>query len=206
MKREEIKALLDNAEMSVEEKLKSIMDINGADVEKAKGNLTEIKTELENNKNAFNDLSTQFEELKTKNASAEEWQKKFDELTAKVEADNEKAEAERLAKEKADGIAGRFTTVLGEKKFNHDAIKNDYLRKFGEALDNKDFEGKSDAEIFHELTKDDASAFVGVTTVNLAGSNISGTGKKYNSKEEIDAIKDITERQKAIAENLDLYQ
>ncbi len=172
MKREEIKALLES-EKTVEEKLNEIMNFNGADVEKAKGKLLAVESELEKSKTALNDLSTQFEELKTKNASAEDWEKKFTELTEKVKADNEKAEADRLAKEKADGIAGRFTAVLGDKKFNHDAIKNDYLKKFGEALENKDFEGKSDAEIFHELTKDDASAFVGVTAVNLAGGNTS---------------------------------
>lgn len=180
MKREEIKALLENAEMSIDEKLNKIMDFNGTDVEKAKGKLSEVESDLVKSKTAFDDLSTQFETLKNEKASAEDWEKKFTELTEKIKKDNEKAEADRLAKEKADGIAARFSAALGNKKFNHDAIKNDYIKKFGEALDNKDFEGKSDAEIFHELTKDDANAFVGVERIHLQG----GTTKSGNDVDE----------------------
>lgn len=180
MKREEIKALFENA---TDEQVDKIMSINGADVEKAKGKLTAVEAELKKKNEAFDDLSTQFEELKTKNASVEDWEKKFNELTEKIKADNEKAEADRKEKEKADSISSRFSSVVGDKKFNHEAIKNDYLKKFGEALENKEFEGKSDAEILHELTKDDKNAFTGVTAVNLAGANIN------NSQNEVDELK-----------------
>ena len=46
------------------------------------------------------------------------------------------ATAEREAKEKADNIANRFNTAMGENNFSHEAIKADYLKKFGTALDN----------------------------------------------------------------------
>lgn len=202
MKREEIKALFENA---TDEQIDKIMSINGADVEKAKGKLTAVEAELKKKNEAFDDLSAQFEELKTKNASAEDWEKKFNELTEKIKADNEKAEADRKEKEKADSISSRFSSVVGDKKFNHEAIKNDYLKKFGEALENKEFEGKSDAEILHELTKDDKEAFKGVTAFNLAGATTTNAGKTM-TKEQIRAIKDTGERQKAMLENFDLYE
>jgi len=40
-------------------------------------------------------------------------------------------------------------------------------------------------------------------TTKLGGGQ---TGKKYNSKDEIMAIKDPSERQQAIAENMNLFQ
>ena len=111
---------------------------------------------------------------------AEKVKKELDDLKATIEAEKEAAEAERIAKEKADGIANRFEAVIGEKKFSHEAIKEAYQRKFGEALENKDFQGKSDADIFHELTKDDAAAFEGVTAFKLEGGTNKGIGTELD--------------------------
>ena len=94
------------------------------------------------------------------------------------ETKEEKAEADRLAKEKADGIMNRFDAVASEKEWNHEAIRADYLKKFGDALENKDFEGKSDTEIFHALTKDDATAFKGVSAFRLEGGAFGGAGNE----------------------------
>ncbi|MEG1501587.1 MAG: hypothetical protein RR396_06475 [Clostridiales bacterium] len=72
--------------------------------------------------------------------------------------------------EKEAAISNRFNSLLGEKQFSYEAIKNDYLRKFAGALENENFVGKSDRDIFHELTRDDAGAFLGVQAVRLEGS------------------------------------
>jgi hypothetical protein len=55
----------------------------------------------------------------------------------------------------------------------------------------------SDEQIFHNLTKDDATAFTGVTAVKLQGGRPMGVGatSKYNSREEIMNIKDVAIRQ-----------
>lgn len=166
MKREEIKSIFADA---TDEQLKAILDINGADIEKAKGKLSEVEAELKSKKEAFESLTNEFEELKNSKATADDWEKKFNDLQTEIKDKEAKAEADRIAKEKADGINNRFSAVLGDKKFNHEAIKNDYLKKFGDAIENKEFEGKSDTEIFHELTKDDTNAFQGVVVTNLSG-------------------------------------
>ena len=88
---------------------------------------------------------------------------------------------------------------------SHDAIKADYLKKFAEALESEEYKGKGDVDIFHALTKDDATAFTGVTAVKLAGGTPQGNGTKYTSKADIMAIKDRTERRNAIAQNLELF-
>ena len=123
---------------------------------------------------------------------------------AKIER-QKKAEAERILKEKNEKIESRFAAVLGDKKFSHDAVRADYLKKFGEALESKDYEGKSDADILHALTKDDSSAFVGVNVVKLPGGNYAGAGSKYSTREEIIAIKDTAVRQAAMLSHPNLF-
>lgn len=172
MKREEIKKIFPDA---TDEQLNSIMDINGADVEKVKAKLTATEADLKESKEAFEHLNTELDELKKNNASADDWKAKFEALQAENIAKEKQAEVDRLAKEKSDNILNRFNGVVGDKKFTHDAVKADYLKKFGDALESKDYEGKSDEDIFHALTKDDASAFVGVQAVNLVGGNQQGT-------------------------------
>ena len=139
--------------------------------------LDEIKV-LKTDKQALEEKMT---ELTESSKNAEEFKEKFENLQKEIKEKEEKAEADRVAKEKADGIASRFDAVVGEKKFTHEAIREAYHKKFGEALENKDFEGKSDAEIFHELTKDDGAAFEGVTTIQLpGGGNKGGLGAEVD--------------------------
>lgn len=204
MKREEIKAIFADA---TDEQIDKIMNLHGTDVEKYKGKVTALEADAKTKKEAFDKLSTEFEALKTAGASDAEYKAKYEALVAENDAKAKQAEAERLAKEKADNIANRFTAVIGDKQFSHDAIKAAYLDKFTKALEDKAYEGKSDTDIFHALTKDDAEAFKGVTTVRLAGgANRGNAGKAYSSKAEILAITDRTERRNAIAQNLNLFE
>ena len=193
MKREEIKAIFADA---TDEQLKAVMDLNGADVEKAKSRVTALETELKEKKADFDKLNTEFETLKTANASGEDWRAKFEALQAENLAKEKQAEADRILAEKTESVNKRFEAVLGDKKFNHDAIREAYLKKFGDALESKEYEGQSDADILHALTKDDVTAFTGVTAVKLQGGRPMGTvAGKYNSREEIIGIKDAKTRQ-----------
>lgn len=168
MKREEIKTIFPDA---TDEQLKAVMDLNGTDVEKAKGKVTALEAEVKEKQSALDSLTTEFNTLKESNATAEDYKAKFEALQKENADKAKKAEEEKAAKEKADRISSRFDTVVGDKKFSHEAIKAAYLQKFAEALENKDFEGKSDADILHDLTKDDSAAFSGVEVVKLAGGN-----------------------------------
>ena len=94
--------------------------------------------------------------------------------------------------------------VLGEKKFSHDAIREAYLKKFGDALENTDYQGKSDTEIFHDLTKDDATAFTGVTAVKLQGGTPQGVGGKSVTREDFNKMS-YKERLQIYNENQALY-
>lgn len=195
MKREEIKAIFPDA---TDEQLKSVMDLNGNDVEKAKGNAAARLAEA---KKAYDDLSAEFEKFKSDHTTAEDFKAKFETLQKEVAEKEAAARAETEKAEKAERINARFAAVLGDKKFSHEAIKADYLHKFAEAIENQNNAGKSDADILHELTKDDAAAFVGVQTVKLAGSK-QGSDKSPLTKEQIMAIKNNGERRQAMADAL----
>ena len=173
------------------------------EIEADKAKREKLETELKEKKESLDTLSKEFEELKSSNASAEEYKTKYEALVADNEAKAKQAEADRILAEKTENINKRFEAVVGEKKFSHNAIKADYLKKFGEALELEENKSLSDEQVFHNLIKDDKNAFEGVTAVKLAGGRPTGTGNGYSSVKEI-MSSDMTREQKrqAIAENI----
>ena len=67
--------------------------------------------------------------------------------------------------------AGRNTNEIIIPKMSLDGLA-DYSRNSGYV--------KGDVDIFHALTKDDATAFTGVTAVKLAGGTPQGLGSNYD--------------------------
>lgn len=173
------------------------------EIEADKAKREKLETELKEKKESLDNLSKEFEDLKSSNASAEEYKTKYEALVADNEAKAKQAEANRILAEKTENINKRFEAVVGEKKFSHNAIKADYLKKFGEALELEENKSLSDEQVFHNLIKDDKNAFEGVTAVKLAGGRPTGTGNGYSSVKEI-MNSDMTREQKrqAIAENI----
>lgn len=152
----------------------------GKEIEAEKQRYGQLGTKLGEKENDLTKITQELDILQKSNADAEEWKNKYETLTAEIEEKEAQAKKDQEAKEKADNIANRFEAVVGEKKFSHEAIKEAYHKKFGEALESKDFEGKSDADIFHELTKDDATAFEGVTAFKLEGGSDKGIGAEID--------------------------
>ena len=161
----------------------------------------EVKT-LKGEKKTLEDEVTRLNENANGN---EDVKKELEALKAKIDADAKQAEADRISREKAESDERLFNEAVGEKKFSHDAIKSHYFNLFRQDLAKEENKGKSAVDILHNLTKDDATAFTGVTAVKLAGGTPQGNGTKYTSKADIMAIKDRTERRNAIAQNLDLF-
>ena len=151
-------------------------------------------------------LISELDELKATNASGEEWKSKYEALQADIDAKEAQVKADKILAEKTEAINKRFEAVVGDKKFSHDAVRESYLKKFGDAIDLEENKSRADADIFHELTKDDAHCFEGVTAVKLAGGKPGVSGKTYTSKDEIMAIKDSNERLNAIRENANLFR
>ena len=173
------------------------------EIEADKAKREKLETELKEKKESLDNLSKEFEDLKSSNASAEEYKTKYEALVADNEAKAKQAEADRILAEKTENINKRFEAVVGEKKFSHNAIKADYLKKFGEAIELEENKSLSDEQVFHNLIKDDATAFEGVTAVKLAGGRPSGTSGK--TRDEIMAIKDGNTRRAEMLANAHLF-
>ena len=173
------------------------------EIEADKAKREKLETELKEKKESLDNLSKEFEDLKSSNASAEEYKTKYEALVADNEAKAKQAEADRILAEKTENINKRFEAVVGEKKFSHNAIKADYLKKFGEAIELEENKSLSDEQVFHNLIKDDATAFTGVTAVKLQGGRPSGTSGK--TRDEIMAIKDGNTRRAEMLANAHLF-
>ena len=153
----------------------------------------EVKT-LKGEKKTLEDEVTRLNENANGN---EDVKKELEALKAKIDADAKQAEADRISREKAESDERLFNEAVGEKKFSHDAVKSHYFNLFRQDLAKEENKGKSAVDILHNLTKDDATAFTGVTAVKLQGGRPTGVGatSKYNSREEIINIKDVATRQ-----------
>ena len=208
MRREEIKAIFADA---TDEQLKAVMDLNGADVEKAKSKVTALETELKEKKADFDKLNNEFEALKTANASGEDWKAKFEALQAENVAKEKQAEADRIAKEKEDSNRSAFEKAVTEygktlDDFYNEHTKNGCYDEFIKAINLEENVGKAYKDVLHNIVKDSGTYWKGVTAVKLQGGTPLGNGTKYTSKADIMAIKDRTERRNAIAQNLDLFE
>lgn len=159
----------------------------------------EVKT-LKGEKKTLEDEVTRLNE----NASGnEDVKKELEALKAKIDADAKQAEAERISREKAESDERLFNEAVGEKKFSHDAVKSHYFNLFRQDLAKEENKGKSAVDILHNLTKDDATAFTGVTAVKLQGGRPSGTNGK--TRDEIMAIKDGATRRAEMVANAHLF-
>ena len=181
-----------------------ILAERGREIEADKAKREKLETELKESKESLDNLSKEFEDLKANNASAEEYKSKYEAVIAENEAKAKQAEADRILAEKNADIEKRFAECVGDKKFSHDAIKADYLKKFADALESEEYKGKGDVDIFHALTKDDATAFTGVTAVKLQGGTPQGVGGKSVTREDFNKMS-YKERLQIYNENQALY-
>lgn len=174
----------DAFEKAVEEKGFKLADISKGEYV-VKDKFDKANKALKDATETISNLTGEMQTLKDNNASVEDWQSRFEALDKDIKEKEAVAKAEREKAEREADITNRYNAVCVDKdgkplEFIHEAVKNEYLRKFGEALSNIDsteFKGKSDADIFHTLTKDDATAFKGTTAqVTLKGGGLIGGG------------------------------
>jgi len=140
-----------------------------------KAKVEEREKEIANLKLSESETMKEFEALKQSNAGAEDWKAKYEQLTEDNRLAAERTETERKAAErKADQMnlfnAASLDNDGKERKWTNDFTKIGYFSKFVEAVEKNDGT-KTHKDIFHELTKDDATAFIGVERLNLHGAN-----------------------------------
>lgn len=151
MKREDIKKIFPDA---TEEQLKGLLDINTADIGKAKGEFEAVKTDLEKANGTLKEYETTIADLKKSAEGNEDFKKKFEELEQRIA--DEKAEAEKKAKEEAEEAeySNRFKTVVGEQKWRDALTEKAVYAEFKTALQDEANKGKGDKDILAALTQD----------------------------------------------------
>lgn len=151
MKREDIKKIFPDA---TEEQLKGLLDINTADIGKAKGELETVKADLEKANGTLKEYETTIADLKKSAEGNEDFKKKFEDLEQRIA--DEKAEAEKKAKEEAEEAeySNRFKTVVGEQKWRDELTEKAVYAEFKTALQDEANKGKGDKDILAALTQD----------------------------------------------------
>lgn len=151
MKREDIKKFFPDA---TEEQLKGLLDINTADIGKAKGELEAVKADLEKANGTLKEYETTIADMKKSAEGNEDFKKKFEELEQRIA--DEKAEAEKKAKEEAEEAeySNRFKTVVGEQKWRDELTEKAVYAEFKTALQDETNKGKGDKDILAALTQD----------------------------------------------------
>lgn len=151
MKREDIKKIFPDA---TEEQLKGLLDINTADIGKAKGELEAVKANLEKANGTLKEYETTIADLKKSAEGNEDFKKKFEDLEQRIA--DEKAEAEKKAKEEAEEAeySNRFKTVVGEQKWRDELTEKAVYAEFKTALQDEANKGKGDKDILAALTQD----------------------------------------------------
>lgn len=151
MKREDIKKFFPDA---TEEQLKGLLDINTADIGKAKGELEAVKADLEKANGTLKEYETTIADMKKSAEGNEDFKKKFEDLEQRIA--DEKAEAEKKAKEEAEEAeySNRFKTVVGEQKWRDALTEKAVYAEFKTALQDETNKGKGDKDILAALTQD----------------------------------------------------
>ena len=147
MKREDIAKIFEGA---TDEQISKLLDINSADIGKAKGAAGKLQEDLDAANAALAKANDTIKALEASKDELDKVQKELDDYKA--------AEQKRIADEKAAAerseLLTRMDAVMGERKFIHDRMRDIVADEFGKAIRDKANLGKADKEIFDAVTKD----------------------------------------------------
>lgn len=177
----------------------------GKEIAEANSEKEAIEKQLEDAKKSIESLNAEFENLKAENADGAEWKKKFETLQAETAEKARKAEEDRILNEKSIKNHEYFDNALKAigktaDDWNGKFTADGYYNEFVKAIESEENAGKSHKDVLHNLVKNDQNAFKGVTAIKLAGGTPRGNSR-FNSREEIIAIKDGATRRAEMLNN-----
>lgn len=145
MTREDLKKIIEGI---TDEQLKSILDINSADIGKAKQDYDTVKSENDT-------LKGKITELSEKANNADDYKKQLDNLKTEIKQKEDADKAEAEDKALTDAIIATF----GDKKFTSDYVRNGIIADMKTEIAKPENKGKGYNEIFETLTKDKEGIF-----------------------------------------------
>lgn len=145
MTREDLRRIVEGI---TDEQLRAILDINTADIGKAKQDYDSVKSENEA-------LQGKITALSEKASSAEEYKQKLEALNNEIqkEKDAKKAEAEDRA------LTEAIEAVFGDAKFTSDYVRAGLIADMKSEIAKPENRGKGYSEIYEALTKDKPGIF-----------------------------------------------
>ena len=201
MTREDLKRIIEGI---TDEQLKTILDINTADIGKAKKEFEDLKDENNILKSEKEELNKKITELNDSVNSGEEYKKQLETLQKEIK---EKEEAEKKAREDAE-LTSAIEAVFGDKKFTSDYVKNGIIADMKAEISKPENKGKGYAEIFESLTKDKNGNYLEGIFVNPnQAQNMAGMGNASPeiSREEFSKM-GYAQRNKLYRENPEMYK
>lgn len=166
MKREDIAKIFEGA---TEEQISAILNINSADIGKAKGGATKLQEDLDAANAALAKANDTIKALEANKGDIEKVQKELDDYKA--------AEQKRIADEKAAAerseLLTRMDAAMNGRKFIHDKMRDIVADEFGKAIRDKANLGKADKDIFESITKDQGY----FASQNPPAGNMGGVGE-----------------------------
>ena len=131
MTRDDLRGIVEGI---TDEQLKKILDINSADIGKAKLDADGLKAELEEANKKVLDMETELGTLRESQCEAEEMKGKINELQKVI--DDRKVQDEKQLHDAA--VKSRFDAVVGEAKFLNDFTKDGVFAQFQAAIANEE--------------------------------------------------------------------
>lgn len=153
-----------------EEQAAQVFAMNGKDVEKAKGDVSTLKTQLAEAQSTISTLEANKGDVDTLQAELDKYK----------QAEAQRQQAEKEAAAHAAKVE-RFTSAKGDKQFSSKYAENGVLEAFLGAIDDPANAGKSDAELFEAITGGETGLFKAETPPPFAAGagshHVGGTEK-----------------------------
>ena len=166
MKREDIAKIFEGA---TDDQINQILNINSADIGKAKGSATKLQEDLDAANAALTKAQDTIKALEANKGDLEKLQKEIDDYKA---ADQKRIDAEKAANERSKLLA-RMGAVMGERQFVHDKMRDIVADEFSKAIADESNTGKADKDIFEAVTKDQGY----FKPMNTPAGNMPGAGE-----------------------------
>lgn len=166
MTRDDLKGIIEGI---TDEQLKSILDINSADIGKAKKDFDTIKAENDNLKADKKKLEDEITKLDDNAKKDADYKQQLEDLKKSIK---DKEEAEKKEKEDAE-LTSAIIAVFGDKQFTSDYVKTGIIADMKQEIAKPENKGKGYAELFDTLTKDKEGIFANPNQ----GQEIPGMGK-----------------------------
>ncbi len=144
MTREDLRGIIEGIS---DEALKKILDINSSDIGKAKENVEELKTRLEESTKKATELEEKVSSLSLCQCEADEMKEKVKELQKVIDEREEKEREDTLKAE----LNRRFEQARGDKNFVNEFTRNGIFEQFKDAISDEKNACRADSEIYGDL-------------------------------------------------------